>query len=233
MRALPFLLALAACAPEAAAPPAPQPRHLFPAATRPVADIRSDRYSDEESRDAAGEAETVLRLAGVRPGLTVADIGAGAGYYTLRLAPVVGPRGMVIATDIIPDYLARLRRRMRDSGHSNVALMLGDADNPRLPPNSTHIALMVHMYHEIAEPYAFLWHLHDGLTTQPDGRPPVVAIVDSDRPTTRHGTPLALLTCEMAAAGFRRTAHHPLSGTTYLALFTPTIRPAPKSIKAC
>lgn len=241
MRFLGLSLLLLSCAPDGPVPVEPGPAEAaptanplrFPAASRPVAGITSDRYSDEDSRDARGEAETVLRIAGIAPGMSVADIGAGAGYYTMRLAEAVGPTGMVIATDIIPDYLNRLRGRVKEQGFRNVAFLLGDADNPRLPPASTQVALLVHMYHEIAEPYAFLWHLHDGLKPRADGAAPLVAIIDSDRPTSQHGTPPALLRCELEATGYQQTGFQRLSSSTYIALFTPRPRPDPAAIKAC
>jgi SAM-dependent methyltransferase len=240
----------AAAPPPAAPPPAVDPtRSPFPSPARPVAGIVASQYSDEASRDREGEAETVLRLVAIAPGQTVADIGAGSGYYTMRLSPAVGPSGRVFATDIIPTYLDRLARRVKEAGLTNVQLILGDPDNARLPPASTDTVLMVHMYHEIAEPYALLWHLHDSLRTtrQPDDAPPnaadpadgsaprapILAIIDSDRPTSRHGTPPALLRCELAASGYRETGFHRLPDNSYLATFTPSTRPNPEDIQPC
>jgi ubiquinone/menaquinone biosynthesis C-methylase UbiE len=201
---------------------------VFPAPDRPVADIVSAAWSDEQSRDNGGEAQKVFRLLGVRSGLAVADIGAGSGYYTSRLAPAVGPTGVVYANDIIPDYLGRLRRRMEAEGHSNVRFVLGDAGNANLPSGSVDLALMVHMYHEISDPFGLLWHLHEDL--RPGGR---VAIIDANRPTGRHGTPPALLRCELAAAGFRQLSWDRLENGSYLAVFTPETRPEPAAIKPC
>lgn len=201
---------------------------VFPAPDRPVADIVSAAWSDEASRDNEGEAERVFRLLGVKAGLAVADIGAGSGYYTSRLAPAVGADGLVYANDIIPDYLARLRRRMAAEGHGNVRFVLGDAGNANLPPSSVDVALMVHMYHEIADPFGLLWHLHEDL--RPGGR---VAIIDANRPTGRHGTPPDLLKCELAAVGYRLTSFSNLSNGSYLAVFAPTDRPDPAAIRPC
>jgi predicted methyltransferase len=201
---------------------------VFPAPDRPVADIVSAAWSDEQSRDNGGEAERVFGLLGVKPGLAIADIGAGSGYYTSRLAPAVGPEGVVYANDIIPDYLTRLRRRMASEGRQNVRFVLGDTGNANLPPASVDIALMVHMYHEIADPFGLLWHLHEDL--KPGGR---VAIIDANRPTARHGTPPSLLTCELAAAGFRQLSVKSLENGSYLAIFAPDARPDPASIKPC
>src|SRR5438045_9410089 len=89
-------LALAACR---AQPSEPQ----FPAAHRDVAPTVSDTFSTEDARDRLGEAEQVMELAGVKQGMSVADVGAGEGDYTVRLARVVGPKGRVLAEDIVPD----------------------------------------------------------------------------------------------------------------------------------
>ena len=73
----------------------------FPDPQRPVAPIVSPRYSNEDARDSIGEFETVIRLAEIRPGMSVADIGAGEGYYTVRVSPIVGRNGRVLAEDIV------------------------------------------------------------------------------------------------------------------------------------
>jgi predicted methyltransferase len=237
---VPLALMLAACDLSSARPavgpegePSARPAKaplgpVFPAPDRPVADIVSAAWSDEQSRDNDGEAANVLRLLAVKPGQSIADIGAGSGYYTSRLAPAVGSSGRIYANDIIPDYLARLRRRMQAEGRSNVAFVLGDAGNANLPPASVDIALMVHMYHEISDPFGLLWHLHEDL--KPGGR---VAIIDANRPTARHGTPPALLKCELQAAGYRQISYRPLENGSYLAVFEPSQRPDPAAIKPC
>src|SRR6476659_4036679 len=168
----------------------------FPSAHRDVAPIVGGTFSTEDARDRAGEAEEVMQLAGVKPGMSVADVGAGEGYYTVRLARVVGARGRVLAEDIIPDIRDSLSDRVQRENLDNVAVKLGSADNPMLPAQSFDRAFLVHMYHEVQSPYAFLWHLREGL--KPDG---LVAVVDSDRPIQRHGIPPGQLKCEFAALG--------------------------------
>lgn len=93
--------------------PAGAPVSAFPALSRPVARIVTNTWKNEQSCDQAGEAERVMYLLGVKPGLTVADIGAGSGYYTVRLARRVAPTGHVFAEDVVPEYLERLARRVR------------------------------------------------------------------------------------------------------------------------
>jgi SAM-dependent methyltransferase len=195
--------------------PAGAPARDFPSPDRPVAEIVSPIWATEEQRDKVDEAGQLARHLGVRPGETVADIGAGSGYHTVRFAKRVGPTGRVLAQDVMPDYLAGLDRRVREEGLANVTLGLGEGHDPRLPPASVDVALLVHMYHEIAQPFAFLHNLVPAL--KPGAK---VGVVDLDRATWLHGTPRDLLACEFAAVGFRQVAFHTLSGDIgYLAVF--------------
>jgi ubiquinone/menaquinone biosynthesis C-methylase UbiE len=171
-----------------------------------------------------------MRIAGVRPGMWVADVGAGEGYYTVRLAPAVGPSGRVLAEDIVPETRNRLAQRVQNERLDNVAVRLGKPDDPLLPPRSFDRIFLVHMYHEVASPYAFLWNRREGL--KPSG---LVVVVDLDRPTKRHGIPPALLTCEFAAVGMRRVQLTTLAGgDAYLAMFSIAgPRPRPADIRPC
>jgi len=202
----------------------------FPKPHRDVAPIVGDSFSTEDARDRLGEAEQVMQLAGIRPGMWVADVGAGEGYYTVRLAPAVGPRGRVLAEDIVGDTRNRLAQRVQSERLDNVAVLLGKPDDPMLPRRSFDRILLVHMYHEVQSPYAFLWNLREGL--KPDGQ---VVVVDADRPTRRHGIPPPLLTCEFAALGMERVKMTMLAGgDAYLTAFRmASPRPKPVEIKPC
>src|SRR5262245_59894238 len=92
------------------------PAAHFRRPARPVARIVSPIWHDEKERDDAEEANQLVRLLGIKAGMTVADLGAGSGYYVVRLSPVVGSNGRIIAEDIEPDYLQGLRQRVRDLG---------------------------------------------------------------------------------------------------------------------
>ena len=206
---------------EGLAPPG-VPASAFPAPSRPVARIVNDTWHDEQSRDKVGEAERVMNLLGVKPGLTVADIGAGSGYYTVRLAKRVGPEGHVYAEDVVPEYLERLAQRVRSEGLTGtVTLVRGDPHDPQLPAGSVDIALLVHMYHEVQQPYGLLWNLRPALRTGAQ-----VAVVDARKQTEVHGTPPDLLRCELAAVGYPETGFYDLQEGTYLAIFAP---PSPGS----
>ena len=207
---------------------APEP--TFPVADRPVASIVSSRWSTEEARDRVREAERVMDGADIRPGMTVADIGAGEGYYTVRLASRVGPEGRVLAEDIVASVRDALAERVARERLDTVSVKLGEPDDPKLPPNSFDRVMMVHMYHEIAEPYAFLWRLRPALKAGG-----LVVVVDADRPTQNHGTPPALLQCEFAAVGYTQVTRKDIPGAgAYLATFRADgPRPEPGAIRGC
>src|SRR6184192_2222295 len=109
------VLALAACRAQPSEP-------HFPAAHRDVAPIVGNAFSTEDARDRVGEAEEVMELAGVKAGMSAADVGAGEGYYTVRLAPVVGAKGRVLAEDIQPEVRDTLSDRFQRGHLDNVAV---------------------------------------------------------------------------------------------------------------
>ncbi|HEY8434700.1 MAG TPA: SAM-dependent methyltransferase, partial [Sphingomicrobium sp.] len=113
-----LLLLLLSCRQQASEP-------RFPSAHRDVAPIVGDTFSTEDARDRLGEAEQVMQLAGVQPGMWVADVGAGQGYYTVRLARVVGAPGRVLAEDIVPRVTDELSDRVQRERLDNVAVKLG------------------------------------------------------------------------------------------------------------
>ncbi|HYZ48298.1 MAG TPA: class I SAM-dependent methyltransferase [Sphingomonas sp.] len=227
-----LLLALAACQAPAQRDEKARPdrRSEFPKADRPVAQIVSSRWSDEESRDRAREARDVMDRAGITPGMTVADIGAGEGYYTIRLATRVGKNGRVLAQDIVPRVRDALAERVNRERLDNVSVKLGEPADPKLPAGSFDRVFMVHMYHEIAEPYAFLWNLRPAV--KPGGQ---VIVVDADRSPEEHGTPPALLRCEFGAVGYNLVRIEPMpQAGGYFAAFEPKgPRPEPRAIKPC
>jgi predicted methyltransferase len=227
------LLALAACSPAAPVSRADAPARApdgFPAPDRPVSGIVAPEWSSGPDRDAADESGQLIRSLDIRPGMAVADIGAGSGYHTLRLSPAVGPTGVVYAEDIVEAYISGLRREAERRGLKNVRIVVGEPDDPKLPTAGVDRAVLVHMYHEIESPYALLWALAAAM--KPGGR---VGVIDLDRPTDAHGTPPALLKCEFEAVGYRQTHFLTMAGGTgYIAVFAPpATRPRPADIKPC
>jgi ubiquinone/menaquinone biosynthesis C-methylase UbiE len=208
----------------------PETASDFPRAERPVAPTVSDRYSTEASRDSLNEAESVMTRAGITAGMTVADIGAGEGYYTIRLSQRVGPQGKVLAQDVQPKVMRALADRVLRERLDNVSIKLGAPDDPRLPANSFDRVFLVHMYHEVEEPYAFLWRLWPALRTGGE-----VIVVDRDRPSHQHGMPIKQLICEMQAVGFRPISFDdkPSAGGYFASFKRMDKRPEPKAIKAC
>ncbi len=202
----------------------------FPAASRPVAPIVASRWSTEAARDKVKESEVVMNAAGVNPGMTVADIGAGEGYYTIRLAARVGATGRVLAQDIIPQVRDKLAARVTHDNLDNVSVKLGEEADPKLPANSFDRVFLIHMYHEVGKPYEFLWRLRPSLRV--GGR---LIVVDAKRSVGEHGTPPKLLECELKATGYRQVEFHDLpQAGGYLAAFEVSgLRPAPEKISVC
>ncbi len=122
---------------------------------------RPERAVEEQP----GKALDALNL---KPGMTIADIGAGTGYMTLRIARRVAPSGRVYGVDIQPEMLRRLEANAARAGLTDIQPVLGDAKNPKLPDNAIDLALMVDVYHELAEPQAMLRALRVAL--KPEGR---------------------------------------------------------------
>ena len=120
---------------------------------------------EREDEEAPSKALDALEL---KPGMVVADIGAGSGYYSTRIAKRVGPTGRVYATDIQPGMIEILDRRIKSEGVTNITTVLGGMDDPRLPPASIDLAIMVDVYHELQQPQVFLQRLKD--TFKPNGR---------------------------------------------------------------
>jgi SAM-dependent methyltransferase len=146
------------------------------------------------------------------------------------LSPLVGAHGRVLAEDVVQQTTNRLADRVQRERLDNVAVRLGTPDDPKLPPHSFDRIFLVQVYHEVSSPYAFLWHLREGL--KPGGQ---VIVVESNRPVKRHGMPPTMLRCEFAAVGMDLKQLVPLTnGETYFAAFEATrLRPKPEDITPC
>ncbi len=225
-----ILLALAACQPVDTDTSRPETSRAFPSPDRPVSKVIGNSFSTEEARDDRDEANKVMDMAGIEAGTTVADIGAGGGYYTVRLAERVGESGRVLAQDIDADALKKLGTRVERERLDNVSIKPGEIDDPKLPQNSFDRIFMVHMYHEVTEPYAFIWRMRPAL--KKGGQ---VIVVDVDRPTTKHGIPPKLLFCEFAAVGYKLVEFEEKPDIAgYFARFEAEgERPEPSEIKSC
>lgn len=236
MRGVEFKLALAMCAAMGVAScdvmeeDRPVSARDFPRAYRPVSDTGSNAFSTEKIRDDRREAQTVMDQANITEGMTVADIGAGEGYYTVRLAARVGAEGRVLANDIDESALRRLGNRVERERLDNVSIVLGAPDNPKLPRDSFDRIFLVHMYHEVSEPYAFLWRMHPAL--REGGQ---IIVVDVDRPTDQHGIAPQLLFCEFEQVGYRLVefVRKPQIAGYYAQFEIAGERPEPRDIEPC
>ena len=134
----------------------------------PVMGVGGAGWLERAEREQEEAPSKALEALALKPGMTVADIGAGSGYYTARLARAVGPSGRVYATDIQPGMIELLNRRIAGEALTNVTTVLGGMDDPKLPPKSLDLAIMVDVYHELQQPQLFLQRLKE--TFKPDGR---------------------------------------------------------------
>lgn len=125
-------------------------------------------WLDRPERQQEEEPDKLVDALRIKPGDVVADLGAGSGYMTFRLARRVGPRGKVLAVDIQPEMLALIRQRMKARGVTNIEPILGTEKDPKLPANAVDLVLMVDVYHEFAYPYEMAQALIRAL--KPGGR---------------------------------------------------------------
>jgi SAM-dependent methyltransferase len=134
----------------------------------PVMGYQGVDWLERPERIEEEEPDLAIGLLKIPPGASVADIGAGSGYMTIRLAQKVGPTGRVFANDLQLQMLEILKRRLAEKRISNVTLVQGTVDDPRLPPAAVDLELLVDVYHEFSQPQAMLQRLREAL--KPGGR---------------------------------------------------------------
>ena len=191
-----------------------------PAQTRPTSepykgDLSIFEYKD---RDQKLQIQRVMDLLGVSPGKTVADVGAGSGWFTTRAAARVGAGGVVYAEDINPDAIEYIRQRAAKEKLQNVRVLLGTPDNPQLPADSVDVVLMLKTYHEIAHPVLLLKNLTPSLRSGAR-----IGIIDKNGNGTDHGIMPDVIEREMAQAGFKRVGKYDFTkadGQDYFLIFT-------------
>lgn len=157
-----------------------------------------------ESRQREEDCRMMLDALGVKPGATVCDMGAGNGFYTLELARMVGPEGLVYAVDIQPEMLRMLSRRAAQEGLGNIRLVLGSPIDPRLPAGEIDLVLCVDVYHEFSHPEAMLARIRDSLSE--DGKLVLVEFRGEDPAVPikpLHKMTKAQVRAELEPAGFR------------------------------
>jgi len=163
--------------------------------------------SDWRVRPERGEEEQpdkAIALLNIANGATVADVGAGNGYITWRLAERVGPTGKVYAHDIQPAMLEQLRKNMQQRKLDNVETVLGSYDDPKLPANSVDLIILVDVYHEFSEPQKMLRRMREALKA--DGRLVLLKYRGED-PTVpirpEHKMTVAQVKTELEPEGYR------------------------------
>jgi ubiquinone/menaquinone biosynthesis C-methylase UbiE len=179
-------------------------------------------WLDRPERAQEEQPDRALDAIGIAPKSTVADVGAGSGYFTLRLARRVGPEGKVIAVDIQREMLARLDRRLKRDNIGNVELVHGAEDDPRLPPGSVDLILMVDVYHECSRPQEMLRRMRTAL--RPGGRLVLIEYRKEDpavpiRP--EHKMSVAEAKMELEAEGFVLASQSNVLPRQHILIFAP------------
>jgi predicted methyltransferase len=176
---------------------------------------RPERLQEEEP-------DRALNAIGISPGARVADVGAGSGYFTVRLARRVGRQGKVYAVDIQREMLARLDRRVKAEQLTNVELVLGKEDDPGLPPSSVDLILMVDVYHELSRPQEMLRRMRAALA--PAGRLVLIEYRKED-PTVpiryEHKMSVKEARQELEAEGFTLARQSDVLPRQHILIFTP------------
>lgn len=190
-----------------------------PAAQHPTSKPYTGDLSIFEGKDRAAnlQIDRVMDLLGIRPGTSVADIGAGGGWFTVRAAKRVGPEGKVIAEDINPAAIDAIRKRAASEHLGNIEPLLGSPDDPKLQPDSVDAALMLEVYHEIANPQPVLANLRAALKA--GGR---FGIIDRNGNGADHGLNEAVLRSEIERAGFKQVGRYDFTkaaGQDYFLIF--------------
>jgi ubiquinone/menaquinone biosynthesis C-methylase UbiE len=172
---------------------------------------------EEPGREQRLQIDRVMDLLHIKPGSTVADIGAGGGWFSVRAARRVAPNGRVIAEEINPKAIAYIQQRVRREHLGNVETILGTPDDPKLAPGSLDAALMLKVYHEIAHPPLVLASLRAAL--KPGAR---FGIIDRHGNGADHGLNEPIVRAEVEAAGFRQVGRYDFTkadGQDYFLIF--------------
>ena len=152
-------------------PPAALAQEVHPVTGRriaPVMGVDAANWLDREERQREEQPERAIAALDLQPGMWVADVGAGTGFFSVRLAKAVLPGGVVIANDIQPGMLDRLRTNAVAQGITNIETVLGTDSDPKLPTGKLDLVVLIDVYHEFSRPQRMLEHIRDSL--KPNGR---------------------------------------------------------------
>ena len=195
-----------------------------PAARVPAGTMsyRGADWLTREERVAEEQPEAMLDALHLAEGAVVADVGAGVGYHSWRLAARVGPRGKVYATDLQPEMLALLATNMRSRGIQNVVPVQSEQGKTGLPDGAIDLALMVDVYHELAQPQPFLAALRRAL--KPTGRLALVEFRAEDPRVpilAAHKMTAGQVIAELRAGGFKLVQREEFLPWQHLLIFQP------------
>ena len=194
-------------------------RAQAPATSRPTSTPYAGDLSifEEPGRDEKLQINRVMDILHITPGKTVADIGAGGGWFTVRAARRVGEAGHVYGEDINPAATRAIDQRAAKAHLPQVRAVLGTPDDPKLPAKAIDAVLLLKVYHEIANPVPFMQRLRESLA--PGAR---IGIIDRNGNGTDHGLKQSILEHEMSQAGYREIEHYDFTkadGQDYFLVF--------------
>ena len=152
---------------------------------------------DVPGRDQRLQINRVMNMLGIEPGRSVADIGAGSGWFTVRAARRLASSGTVYAVDINPDAIQYIEQRAKKEQLHNIKTILSKPDDPQLPADSVDAVLLLKTYHEIAHPIALLRNLR--LSLKPGAK---IGIIDRNGNGENHGVSKDVVIREAARAGY-------------------------------
>jgi ubiquinone/menaquinone biosynthesis C-methylase UbiE len=183
--------------------------------------VEGAEWLDRSERDLEEDPDRAIDVLRIEKGATVADVGAGSGYMTVKLSKKVGPQGKVYANDIQQGMLDLLNKRLAKSKITNVTTVLGTQDDPRLPPDALDLVIMVDVYHELSQPQVMLGKIRASL--KPGGRLVLLEYrkEDPDVPIRpEHKMSVADAKLEVEAEGFKLTKTNEDLPRQHILIFT-------------
>jgi len=177
---------------------------------------------EDPKRDAYQKPHEVLTALNIKPGEVIADIGAGSGYFSLRLAHFVGDKGKVYAVDVSPDMVRYLNRRIRETKTTNVVTILADPDDPLLPDHSVNRFFICDVWHHVDNQIKYLSLMKKML--KPGGE---IVMIDFHKKDLPFGPPTQMKIAredvikQMEANGFRLSKEHTFLPYQYFLVFAP------------
>jgi SAM-dependent methyltransferase len=209
---------------QVAASPTATPTNSNESINRPTSEPYTGDLSifEDENRAKNLQIDRVMDILKISDGKSVADIGAGSGWFTTRAAKRVGEKGKVFAVEINQEYTNYINERAKKENLKNIHTVLGEEDDPKLAPNSVDAALILKTYHEIAEPVKVMTNLRRALK-----RNALVGIIDKNGKGDDHGLDKELVIQEMRRAGFALADQYDFvkpDGMDYFLVFRSVIR---------